>query len=483
MKSSAFIFSRLLGMLMILFSVSFLLAAGVGWHYHETAMITLFLKTAGATAGTGLMLWLLGLYNADMLKPAQSFLMVVLAWATLCLCATIPFKAYGISWIDALFEGVSGLTTTGAEALTQLNTLPHAMRFYHQWLEFFGGLGIIILAMALMPILGVGGLALYRTETPGPLKEGFLALKITETAKKLWLLYLTLTLLIGLAYHYFGMTPFEAICESLSTVSTGGFSIYDDNFAHYKSEALRVIAMIGMTLSAMKFGLHYLCLKEKNLRFWFQDLESKTFLCLLAFLILVVCITLMNFYPSKQWGSLMHEGWFASIAMMTTTGYTINNYAQWPSFLPFLLLLVTIIGGCSGSTSGGIKIMRFALIHQEAKRALKQLIHPEAVFSIHFGQPVNEKVLQSIRGFIALFTLVYVAIWAALLAGGLSLEDAFAATTSCLTNAGASIAGLSQGYAHLSLCNKSILIFAMLAGRLEIMTLFVLFLPSYWRRF
>jgi trk system potassium uptake protein len=483
MRSSLFVFLRVLGILLMLFSISFILAALVGWYFSEHAMIILFIKTTAFTALIGFLFWLIGRQSAHTLRPAQSFLMVVLSWLTLCCAAMMPFKLYGVSWINALFEGVSGLTTTGAEALKHLSDLPHAIVFYHQWLEFIGGLGIIILAMALLPLLGVGGLQLYRTEAPGPLKEGFLALKITETVKKLWFIYLALTLLIMAAYRFFGMTSFEAICEGLSTVSTGGFSIYDDNFGHYHQKSIHLVAMIAMLLSAMKYGLHYLCLKEKTLRYWYEDKECKTFMAILLSLMALVSITLIYYNSSSHWSQFIQQGWFASISMLTTTGYTTGDYAQWPSYLPFILMLVTIIGGCSGSTSGGIKVMRFALIHQEAHRALKQLIHPEAVFSIHFGQPVSERILQSIRGFIALFTLVYIIILAALLAGGLSLEDAFAAATASLTNTGASIAGLSKGYAHLSLYNKSILIFAMLAGRLEIMTLFVLFLPSYWRRF
>lgn len=475
---------RLLGLLLLLFATAAILPSLlVDIWYHEGLLQPLLQSWAILTAvGGGL--WALNYRSLVPLKTADGFVVVVGAWVLLCAAATVPLVLMrsDLSLINAVFEATSGLTTTGAEVLTGLDQLPHAFLFYHQVLQFLGGLGIVVLAMAIMPMLGVGGMQIYRAETVGPIKDNTLTPRITQTAKGLWKIYLALALACMIGYKLCGMNWFEAVSESFSTVSTGGFSIHDQSLMVYSGRGVSLVAMVIMLLSAMNYGVHFVAWQHRSLRLLHKNAELRAFLVIVAIVGFFVLMVLALYSHYQTIDDILLRGIFTSIAMVTTTGLRNANFADWPNFLPTLLMTVALIGGCAGSTSGGIKVMRFMLARREGMRALQNLIHPKAVVSISLGEEtMSDSVIQSMRGFIAVFFMLYILLVLTFMVTGVDLYTAFATITACLSNVGVSVGAVAQGYGDLTAIQKSILIFTMLAGRMEVMTLLVLLVPSFWQ--
>jgi trk system potassium uptake protein len=474
---------RLLSVLYLLFSITFLFCASISWFVGDVLWIV-FLKSFACVFIFGGLLLLLTFRRDKALSLHEGFVLVVGTWTTLSFMASLPFIFFGLPILDSIFEGVSGLTTTGAEVFTGLDAWPTTLLFYHQFLEWLGGLGIIILAISIMPLLGVGGMQLYRLEISGPMQDKRLAPRIVRSAEVMWLIYVGLTVLCFLAYYFSGLSAFEALGESLSTVSTGGFSLHDQSIAYYHNAKMESFATVFMILGATKFGLHYVTLQMRSLDSYFKDIEWVTMIRII-FYVWLMMVTLLLFWNvyADIWVIFGKAG-FTVVSMLTTTGFRNVDFSMWPSVLPIVIMLLPFMGGCAGSTTGGIKMMRFMLLQQDAHRALWQLSHPNAVLSIKFGeQQVSETIIQSMRGFIALFIMLFIVLFLLVMATGISFEDSFAAMVGCLTNVGASIASLRNHYGILPDTTKMLLIFAMLAGRLEIMTLMVLFLPSFWKRF
>jgi len=344
-------------------------------------------------------------------------------------------------------------------------------------------MGIIVLAVAILPMIGVGGMQLYRAETPGPMKDSKLTPRITETAKTLWYLYVGLTVLCSLAFWWAGMDLFDAIGESFATISTGGFSMHDTSFAYYNSATIELIATFFMILGGTNFALHYLALAGRSLSSYWRDEEFRAYIFLLAGFSLVVALGLswLKVYSSPH--QALVKSIFNVVSLMTTTGFVSAPIADWPSFLPVLIMVVALIGGCAASTSGGIKVIRLLLMHKQGAREFHRLVHPNAVASIKFGRQVlPDHVLQAMWGFIASFIGLFVLLLLVLLANGLDFTTAFGALTAAIANAGAGIGHVSTNFYSLSKMTKWVLIFAMLIGRLEIFTLLVLFTPAFWRK-
>ena len=473
--------ARIVGILLILFSVTMLPPMVVSFYYHDHAAMP-FVWAFVVTALLGIILWSMNYSQTKEFKTGDAFTIVVLFWIVIAAAAAIPFclvDSPHLSISDAVFEAVSGVTTTGATILSGIDHLPHAIRYYRQQLQFLGGMGIIVLAVAILPLLGVGGMQLYRAESPGPIKDNKLTPRITETAKVLWYIYAGLTSICVLAYWAAGMTLFDAIGEGFSTVATGGFSVHDTSFAFYHSDLIQAIAMVFMFLSTVNYALHFLCLRQYTLKSYWHDIECRKYIFILLTVMLVVSIKL---YLSPQNNVSLISALFTAVSMTSTTGLTATTFALWPTFIPFLLVFAGIIGGCAGSTSGGIKVIRLVLLHKQGLREIQQLIHPHAVSVIKFGRQVlSERVIQSMWGFIAIFFVLFSLLFLLLLAWGLEPVTAFSALAASLSNTGAGIAGVAAGYGWLSTPVKWTLMFAMLAGRLEIFTLVVLFTPVFWR--
>lgn len=476
---------RINGILLTLFSLSMLPPALVAWVFQDGSPAP-YLITFLVTIALGGILWL-GFRSAKReLRIRDGFLVVVSFWVVLCCVSAIPLMLADEphqTFTDAMFESVSGFTTTGASLVDNVSSLPHAMRYYRQQLQFLGGMGIIVLAIAILPMLGIGGMQLYRMEMPGPLKDSKLTPRITGTAKALWGIYCGLTICCFLAYHFAGLSWFNALGESFATVSTGGFAMHDASFAHYNSPLVELIASVFMFLGAINFTLHFNLLRERSLMSYLRDEEFRQY-CII--ILVSLAITIFILYQHQTYPDVftnLVKSIFMVVALATTTGFTSADFANWPGMLPYLLLLLAIVGGCGASTTGGVKVIRMLLIKKQTLREIQRLIHPRAIVAIKFGdQILPETILQTMWGFLAAFVLLFMFFTLAFMACGLDLITAFSTTIACLANAGVGVGKVSANFQILTTTAKWLMILAMLLGRLEIFTLLVLFSPEFWRK-
>jgi trk system potassium uptake protein TrkH len=330
-------------------------------------------------------------------------------------------------------------------------------------------------------MLGVGGMQLYQAETPGPSKDSKLTPRITETAKALFAVYVTLTLLCGLSYRLAGMSTFDAICHAFSTVAIGGFSTHDASIGYFDSPAIMLICCLFMFVAAINFGLHFTAWRRRTLETYIRDSETLFFCSILFICILITSFTLLGTETFSASGSLIH-GLFQAVSITTTTGFVTSDFAHWPSFLPLLLLVFAFMGGCAGSTGGGIKAMRLMLISKQGLRELRQLIHPNAVIPLKVGnRRVEAKVVSAVWSFLAVYLMTFVILMILLVATGLDFETAFSAVAAALNNLGPGLGAVAYHYGDIGDVAKWLLCTAMLLGRLEVFTLLVLFTPAFWR--
>lgn len=476
---------RLIGLLLIIFSLSMLTPLLINVVFHETFWLP-FVSAFACTLGTGFFLWFSCRNHHQELKIRDGFLIVVLFWFVLCFYAALPFLfaiGHQHSMTDALFESVSGFTSTGASIITNLESLPHAILFYRQQLQFLGGMGIVVLAVAILPMLGVGGMQLYRAETPGPMKDSKLTPRIAHTAKALWSIYLLLTLLCMFCYWLAGMDWFDALGESFATVSTGGFSMHDTSFAYYNSDTIELIACLFMLLGGTNFALHFIAFKKRSLRHYWQDEEFRYYIGYLLTASLVVTISLVSYGFFNADPHVLVKSLFNVISLATTTGFISAPFSTWPTCIPIMIILLAIIGGCAASTSGGIKVLRVLLLYKQSKREMLRLLHPNAVIPIKFGKHIlPEPILQSMWGFISVFIALFLALMVVFMALGNDFTTSFSAITAALANAGAGVGSISVTFNQLNLPSKWLLMFAMIAGRLEIFSLLILLSPQFWRK-
>jgi len=447
---------RILGILLSLFSLTLLPPIAISWWSNDHSLQG-FLTAFSIIIATSLFLWLPVRNIRNELKLRDGFVVVVLFWVGLGFTGSIPFvlsETLNLSFTDAVFESLSGLTTTGATIITGIDNLPKSILFYRQELQWLGGMGIIVLAVAILPILGIGGMQLYRAETPGPMKDSKLTPRITETAKALWYIYLGLTVSCCLSYWLAGMTFFDAISHSFSTVSIG-----------------------------VNFSLHFFAWRNNSTLPYWQDTEFKAYLSILG-VVCVICsiyLTLTSDYADTS--MMIMDAIFQSISIATTTGFTTTQYQNWPNFLPILLLLASFIGACAGSTGGGLKVVRMVLLFRQGIREIKRLIHPHAIFIIKINnKPLHERVINAVWGFFAAYIFVFIFLQLLLMATGLDTVTAFSAMAACMNNLGPGLGDVSANYGNISDAAKWILCLAMLMGRLEIFTLLVLFSPTFWRK-
>lgn len=476
---------RLLGLLLMVFSVTLLPPVLVSWFYSDGNM-QFFLEGAAVLLVLGLVCWLPVSRRREELRLRDGFLVVVMFWMVLSLAGALPLalsEQLGLSITDAVFESMSGLTTTGATVITGLDDLPRSILFYRQQLQWLGGMGIIVLAVAIMPMLGVGGMQLYRAETPGPLKDTRLTPRITETAKALWYIYLGLTVACATAYWLAGMSGFDAITHSFSTVSIGGFSTHDQSMGYFGSSTIELVAVFFMLLAGMNFALHFVAWHSFSLRPYLQDSEIRAYLGVLAVVVVITVYYLCLSDTFVSFGDALHNGLFQVVSIGTTTGFTTAEYFIWPGFLPVLLLFVSFIGGCAGSTGGGMKVIRFVLLIKQGRRELMRLIHPNAQLPVKVGKKVmSDRVVSAVWGFFAAYTGCFLVVMLFLMATGLDQVTAFSAVAACINNLGPGLGEVGANYQELSDAAKWALSFTMLLGRLEIFTLLVLFTRSFWQR-
>jgi trk system potassium uptake protein TrkH len=475
---------RILGFLIAGASLMMLPPALVSWWYQDGTS-ELFLTSAIILFITGMAIFLPVRNIQEDLRLRDGFLIVAVCWLSLALVGALPFLLLmqpEISYVDAVFESMSGLTTTGATILTNIDGLPRGLLYYRQQLQWLGGLGIVVLAVAIMPMLRIGGMQLYRAETPGPMKDSKLTPRITETAKALWLIYLGITVTCALAYWLGGMTLFDAVGHAFSTVAIGGMSTHDSGFGYFDSPTLEMIAIFFMVVAGVNFAIHFTSWKRASAQPYFHDPELRLYAgLLLGFAIL----TTFALYLNGTYGSISEAARYASfqvVSVMTTTGYSTANFSLWPGFIPIMLICIAFIGGCAGSTCGGMKVIRVMLLYRQAVREIQRLIHPHAVFPVKIGgRKTSATVMDAVWGFFFLYVSSFVMITIALNGVGVDPVTAYAAAAACITNLGPGLGDVSSNYASLNSTAKVILSFAMLMGRLEIFTILVLFTPAFWR--
>ncbi len=476
---------RIFGILLMIFSLALLPPAIISWLHTDGAMRP-FLLGFIFTVIAGFIFWVPVRHYRSELRLRDGFVIVVMFWTVLGLSGSIPLllsEQPSISFTDAVFESVSGLTTTGATVIVGLDQLPKSILFYRQQLQWMGGMGIIVLAVAILPMLGIGGMQLYRAETPGPMKDTKLTPRITETAKALWYIYLGLTIACAIAYWLAGMDGFDAIAHSFSTVAIGGFSTHDLSIGYFNSTAIELVAVVFMLLSGVNFALHFLAWRSTSLKPYLHDPEVKTYMLILAFVSVITVLSLYFSGTFTNFSSALHHGIFQAVSIGTTTGFTTSEYYAWPGFLPVMLLFVSFIGACAGSTGGGMKVIRFLLLLKQGMREIARLIHPNAQIPVKIGNKVlPERVIEAVWGFFALYVGSFSIMMLLLMATGLDQVTAFSALAACINNLGPGLGDVGAHYANLGNVAKWILCFAMLLGRLEIFTLLVLLTPTFWRR-
>jgi len=489
---------RVLGSLLTMFSLTMVPPVVIGLIYRDGAILP-FVLAFITTLLTGMLLLWPVREEVTSLRLRDGFVVVVMFWTVLSVFGGLPFylsQELDLTVSAAIFESVSGLTTTGATLIVGLDELPRSILFYRQQMQWLGGMGIIVLAIAILPMLNIGGMQLYRAETPGVNKDK-LTPRIAGTAKALWYIYLSLTISCALAYYFAGMDWFDAIGHSFSTVAIGGFSTHDASIGYFESSTIEMIAVLFMLISGVNFALHFMVFRgmsarknrDAGKRLWRylsfkqygEDEEFRVFVGLLVVLTLIASgyLYLTDTSDAKE---AFLDGLFHVVSIGTTTGYTSAEYFNWPGFLPILLLFASFVGGCAGSTGGGMKVIRVLLLFKQGQRELKRLLHPSANIMVKIGtRAIPNQTIDVVWGFFATYLALLALMLLLLMANGLDQETAFSAVVACLNNLGPGLGQVAANYSSLSDFSLGVLSMAMLFGRLEIFTLLVLFTPAFWK--
>ncbi|HEC18031.1 MAG TPA: potassium transporter [Gammaproteobacteria bacterium] len=479
------VIQRIVGLLLMVFSFTTLPPAAVGWWYGDGAIFP-FVAAFFATLVLGTVAWFPVRHVKMDVRLRGGFIIVAVFWLVLGLSGSLPFMLSEnphMSLTDSVFESISALTTTGATVITGIDELPHSILFYRQQLQWMGGMGIIVLAVAILPMLGIGGMQLYRAETPGPMKDSKLTPRITETAKALWYIYLGLTVACALAYWLAGMSGFDAIAHSFSTIAIGGFSTHDLSMGYFDSAAIEAVAVVFMLLAGINFALHFLAWRGTTLRPYFSDPEVRTYFSVLLVSASIASAYLYETQTFDNIASAIHHGIFQAVSIGTTSGFTTADYYNWPGFLPVLLLFTSFIGGCAGSTGGGLKVIRFLMLVKQGMREIFRLIHPNAQIPVKVGnKPLSEPVINAVWGFFALYIASFTLMMLLVMMTGLDQVSAFSAVAASMNNLGPGLGDVGAHYGNINSAAKWILCFAMLLGRLEIFTVLVLLTPAFWRK-
>jgi trk system potassium uptake protein TrkH len=477
---------HVLGSMLMLFSITYVLPAVTSVIYAD-GMLVDFIAASLICLGVGGLLWAITKSNKRELRSRDGFLLVSLGWTLMSAIAAVPLLMAlpGLTFTDAFFETMSGLSTTGATVLTGLEDLPPSVLMWRGALHWYGGMGIIVLVVAILPMLGVGGMQLYKAETPGPVKNEKLTPRITQTAKALWVVYFLITLACVFALRIAGMNWFDAVFHAFSALSLGGFSTHDASIAYYDSPAIEAVLIVFMLIAAMNFSRHFMAWQQKSLQAYATDTEAKAMLALLAIATLGVTlyIWLDGVYDSF-WASLRYVS-FNLVALATTCGFVTQDYAVWPVFAPMIMLMLSSYSCNTGSTGGGIKMFRTLVLFRQAGRELLLLVHPQAVRPVKIaGHVVQNQIVFAVLAYVVLYFGAVVVLTFSLLASGLDFVSAFSAIIACINNAGPGlgVVGPANNYQGLTDFQTWVCAFAMLLGRLEIFSVLVLFTPSFWRK-
>ena len=453
----------------------------------EDAATTAHQKSIGITSLAGLVLWAITRRHKRELQTRDGFLLVSLVWTALPAFATLPLlmQLPGLSFTDAYFETVSGLTTSGATVLTGLDQLPASINLWRGLLIWLGGMGIIVLAVAILPLLGVGGSQVFKAETPGPMKDNKLTPRITQTAKGLWLVYLFITVACVLSMKLAGMNWVDAFMHAFSTMGLGGFSTHDDSFGYFNSPAIEAVTIVFMLIAGINFATHFLLFRGAGLGVYRRDPEAPLFLAVMAVSVVGIAVYLLvrGAYPDF-WTALRFSA-FNVVSIATTTGFANTDFNLWPAFAPVLMLFLSCFSTCSGSTGGGIKMIRARLMFHQALREMTRIVHPRAQIPVKVsGVTVENNIIFAVLAFMLMYGGTVIAATMLLSLSDLDIVTAFSATIACINNMGPGLnqVGPATTYAVLTDFQTWICTIVMLLGRLELFTLVVVFTPSFWRR-
>ena len=474
---------RVVGILVLAYSTSMLPPALLSLWYND-GEVQHFGTSLLAIAAAGVLILLVsGRRGAGKnLRRRDGFIVVVFFWVVLSMLGAIPLMlGTHLSFVDALFEAVSGFTTTGSTVIVGLDGLPPSVLYYRQQLQWLGGMGLVVLAIAVLPMLGIGGSQLYRAETPGPGKDEKITPRLVQGARALWMIYVGLTVLCILAYWLAGMPLFEAVAHSFSTVSTGGFSTHDASLGYFDSAAIELVATLFMLLGGINFAVHYVVLRDHNPLHYFQDTEVRSYFLIVLVLMLVIFSTLVVTDVYRNFGHAVMDAGFEVVSVLTSTGFGEADFSKWPLFLPLLLIFTSFIGGCGGSTAGGIKVLRIVLLFKQGAREATNLMHPHAIRPIKIGgRVVNNRTIQSVWGFFSVYLFVFVVLTLSMMTAGLDQVSAFSAVATSINNLGPGLGEVAYTFSTVSDPVKLLAVVAMLLGRLEIFTLLVLLSPKFW---
>ena len=474
-----------LGLVTMLFSFTMLLPLGLSWLVDDGAL-EIYDQAIVITFGAGLVMWASTRHLKRELAVRDGYLLASLIWSVLPAFAVLPlmFQLPNLSFTDAYFETMSGLTTTGASTLAGLDSLPKSINLWRHQLNWMGGMGIIVLAVAILPLLGVGGMQLYKAETPGPMKDDKLTPRITETAKSLWLVYFGITLACIGALMWAGMDWFDALCHAFAAMGLGGFSTHDASIGYFNSPLIEYVLIIFMLIAGINFATHFLALRGRSLRVYLNDTEARTFLLL----VLTSCIVIawyiwMKGVYADYWVALRHVS-FNLVSMATDCGFVSMDYNPWPQFATFWMLYLSCVSASSGSTGGGIKMVRTIVTFNQSIREMTRQIHPSAIIPLRLGtQVLDNRIVFAVQTFVLVYCTLVMALTLVLMASGLDLVSSVSAIIACINNAGPglNVIGPAGNYSPLTDFQTWVCTFAMLVGRLELFTLLVLFTPAFWR--
>jgi trk system potassium uptake protein TrkH len=477
---------NVLGAAIAVFALTMLTPLAVAFFNDESALIA-YDNAFLITFVSGAALWLATRRFKRELLPRDGFLLVVLIWTVLPAFATLPLLLHlpTLSFTDAYFEAVSGMTTTGATTMSGLDALPVSINFWRCLLQWMGGMGILVLMVAILPLLGVGGTQLFRAETAGPLKEAKLTPRITDTAIGLWSVYGAISAACFAAYWAGGMSPLDAAMHMFTTMSLGGLSPYDASFSHFKSPLLEWIAVIFMTLASVNFALYFLCLRRRTLGVLVTDIEARgTVLVLVSSVLLVAAYLLWHGTYRDPWLALRYSA-FNVVSIASTTGYATADFNQWPTFAPWFMLMLSGVATSAGSTGAGIKMIRFIVLVKQARREMLRALHPSVVSPVLLRDAVVENnVIFAVLAFMLMYGTTLIALTFLLTVAGLDVITAFSAVVACVNNMGPGLnqVGPATNYGVLNDFETWVCAVAMLLGRLEMMSVFVLFTAAFWRK-
>jgi trk system potassium uptake protein len=475
---------RILGAIVALTSLFSLPPLALAFAYDEPEAMQAFIDSFLAAAVPGALLWWPVRRVHYELRLRDGFFITTGIWVLVSLVSALPFVLAPpyMNYTDAVFEAVSGFTTTGATTIVGIDQLPRSVLFFRQSLNFYGGMGIIVLAVAILPILKVGGMQLFRAESTGPGKDSKLTPRIAESAKALWLIYFGLNVLCAGAFWLGGMSLFDAVCHALSTIATAGFSTHDAGFGFWDSALIDTIATIFMFVGGINFALHFVAWRRASVASYLGDSELRAFTTIIAVVTVAITLVLWLGNSFDSFGESLRHAAFQTVSNVTTTGYVTTGFVTWPSFAPLLLIMIGFIGGCSGSTTGGLKVARVLMAVRQGLREVKQLVHPRGQYLVKMGgRRVSESIVLSVSGFCTLYVLSFLVVMLLLAGTGLDLITAFSAAATCINNLGPGLGTVAVHFGDMHDAGVWICSFAMILGRLEVFAVLVLLTPSFWR--